>query len=125
MTAIIGHRGARDIWPENSLTGFRGAAELGCDAIEFDVHLTDAGELVVIHDPTLERTTEGRGELRAADGATFLLTYVRRTTGSAPTVDVGKFMERYFSMPSGARASGCTATWLARTTPTTTSASRS
>ncbi|WP_375263913.1 glycerophosphodiester phosphodiesterase family protein [Palleronia sp.] len=63
MTAITGHRGARNLWPENSLMGFRKAAELGCDAIEFDVHLTVAGELVVIHDPTLERTTEGAGEV--------------------------------------------------------------
>lgn len=63
MTSITGHRGARHLWPENSLTGFRNAVDLGCDAIEFDVHLTRAGELVVIHDPTLDRTTHGSGDV--------------------------------------------------------------
>ena len=47
MTKIVGHRGARNIWPENSLTGFRNVLALNVDAVEFDVHLTDAGELVV------------------------------------------------------------------------------
>ncbi|MCR8549185.1 glycerophosphodiester phosphodiesterase [Salipiger sp. P9] len=87
MTAIIGHRGARDIWPENSLTGFRGAAELGCDAIEFDVHLTDAGELVVIHDPTLERTTEGRGELRKLAPGDRAVTRLKHSDETIPTLD--------------------------------------
>ncbi|RWN33660.1 glycerophosphodiester phosphodiesterase family protein [Mesorhizobium sp.] len=64
MTLITGHRGARNLWPENSLAGFRNTLELGVDAIEFDVHLTEMGELVVIHDATLERTTEGFGPVR-------------------------------------------------------------
>jgi len=64
MTFIVGHRGARNLWPENSLAGFRKAIDLGVDAIEFDVHLTDAGELVVIHDALLDRTTEGTGPVR-------------------------------------------------------------
>jgi len=59
--AIIGHRGARNLWPENSLEGFDRARELGVDAVEFDVHLSRDSELVVIHDPTLERTTKGIG----------------------------------------------------------------
>ncbi|WP_194273836.1 MULTISPECIES: HAD-IA family hydrolase [Rhizobium] len=54
MAKIVGHRGAPNLWPENSLEGFREALELAVDAIEFDVHLTDAGELVVIHDATLD-----------------------------------------------------------------------
>jgi glycerophosphoryl diester phosphodiesterase len=61
MVLIIGHRGARDLWPENSLEGFRRTRDLGVDAVEFDVHLARDGELVVIHDPSLERTTEGTG----------------------------------------------------------------
>ncbi|MGV8938523.1 MAG: glycerophosphodiester phosphodiesterase family protein [Allorhizobium sp.] len=65
MTLITGHRGARNLWPENSLTGFRNVLGLAVDAVEFDVHLTDAGELVVIHDATLERTTDGQGPVRA------------------------------------------------------------
>jgi len=64
MTLITGHRGARNLWPENSLTGFRNVLNLGVDAVEFDVHLTDAGELIVIHDATLDRTAEGQGPVR-------------------------------------------------------------
>jgi glycerophosphoryl diester phosphodiesterase len=61
MVLIIGHRGARNLWPENSLEGFKRTRDLGVDAVEFDVHLTRDGELVVIHDPSLERTTTGTG----------------------------------------------------------------
>ena len=61
MVLIVGHRGARNLWPENSLDGFRRTRDLGVDAVEFDVHLARDGDLVVIHDPTLERTTEGTG----------------------------------------------------------------
>ncbi len=61
MVLIIGHRGARNLWPENSLEGFKRTRDLGVDAVEFDVHLARDGELVVIHDPSLERTTEGTG----------------------------------------------------------------
>jgi glycerophosphoryl diester phosphodiesterase len=61
MVLIVGHRGARNLWPENSLEGFRRTRDLGVDAVEFDVHLARDGELVVIHDPSLERTTEGTG----------------------------------------------------------------
>ena len=65
MTRITGHRGARNLWPENSLTGFRNVLALDVDAIEFDVHLSDAGELLVIHDATLDRTTDATGPVRA------------------------------------------------------------
>jgi len=61
MVMIIGHRGARNLWPENSLDGFRRLAALGVEGVEFDVHKTRDGKLVVIHDPTLERTTHGTG----------------------------------------------------------------
>jgi glycerophosphoryl diester phosphodiesterase len=65
MTLIVGHRGARNLWPENSLSGFRKLLALPVEAVEFDVHLSDAGELLVIHDPTLERTTDRSGPVRA------------------------------------------------------------
>lgn len=64
MSRIMAHRGARNLWAENSLLGFRNTLEYGFDAVEFDVHLTDEGEMVVIHDATLERTTDGRGDVR-------------------------------------------------------------
>uniref|UniRef100_A0A9E7ZPN4 Glycerophosphodiester phosphodiesterase n=1 Tax=Bosea sp. NBC_00436 TaxID=2969620 RepID=A0A9E7ZPN4_9HYPH len=58
---IIGHRGARNIWAENSLSGFRNVCDLGVDAVELDVHLSSDGEIMVIHDPLLDRTTDHRG----------------------------------------------------------------
>jgi glycerophosphoryl diester phosphodiesterase len=65
MVMIIGHRGARNLWPENSLEGFRRLIGLGVEGVEFDVHQTADGGLVVIHDPTLERTTFGSGPVGA------------------------------------------------------------
>ncbi|OHV23300.1 glycerophosphodiester phosphodiesterase [Rhizobium sp. RMa-01] len=61
MVHIIGHRGGRNLWPENSLSGFRKLAQMPVDGVEFDIHLTRSGEMLVIHDPTLERTTDARG----------------------------------------------------------------
>lgn len=58
---IIGHRGAAGEAPENTLRSFQLAFEQGADAIELDVHLSADGELVVIHDPTINRTTNGTG----------------------------------------------------------------
>ncbi|HDP37306.1 MAG TPA: glycerophosphodiester phosphodiesterase, partial [Candidatus Atribacteria bacterium] len=57
MPLIIGHRGAKGIAPENSLSGFKKAVELGIDGVELDVHLTKDGKLVVIHDIDLKRLT--------------------------------------------------------------------
>lgn len=61
MIKIIAHRGARNLWAENSLSGFRKTAELGVDAVELDLHLSRDGEIMVIHDPLLDRTTDGDG----------------------------------------------------------------
>lgn len=58
---VIGHRGNRAHAPENTLESFLEAVELGADAIEFDLRLSRDGQLVVFHDPTLERTTDGHG----------------------------------------------------------------
>ncbi|HEY6598518.1 MAG TPA: glycerophosphodiester phosphodiesterase family protein [Pseudomonadales bacterium] len=62
---IIGHRGAAGLEPENTLRSFARAIDLGVDAIELDVYCVD-DELVVIHDDTLERTTNGHGEVMAS-----------------------------------------------------------
>jgi glycerophosphoryl diester phosphodiesterase len=64
MTRLIGHRGARNVWAENSLGGFRNVLNIGVDAVELDVHLSQDNEIMVMHDPLLERTTNGRGPLR-------------------------------------------------------------
>lgn len=61
MTKILAHRGASGYAPENTLEAFALAAELGADGVELDVHLSSDGEMVVIHDETVDRTTDGSG----------------------------------------------------------------
>jgi glycerophosphoryl diester phosphodiesterase len=61
---VAAHRGGAALWPENSLLAFTNALGLGVDAVETDVHLTADGEVVIVHDPTLERTTTGQGAVR-------------------------------------------------------------
>ncbi|TWU14096.1 Glycerophosphoryl diester phosphodiesterase [Symmachiella macrocystis] len=58
---ICAHRGASNTHPENTLAAFREAIRLGAQMIEFDVALTKDGQLVLLHDPTLDRTTDGSG----------------------------------------------------------------
>jgi glycerophosphoryl diester phosphodiesterase len=60
---VVGHRGAPRFAPENTLAGFRRAAELGADAIELDAKLTADGVVVCHHDRTLDRTTNGQGRV--------------------------------------------------------------
>lgn len=60
---VIGHRGNRAHAPENTLESFLQAVALGADALEFDLHVSSDGHLVVFHDATLQRTTDGQGAL--------------------------------------------------------------
>jgi glycerophosphoryl diester phosphodiesterase len=73
----IGHRGAGGHEPENTLRSVRRALDMGADGIEIDVHCLD-GALIVIHDATLNRTTDGSGPLR------------RRTLAQVRGLDAGK-----------------------------------
>jgi len=59
----IGHRGAKGHLPENTLASFAKSLELGANGIELDVHVCATGELVVIHDFTVDRVTNGSGEV--------------------------------------------------------------
>lgn len=60
---VVGHRGNRAHAPENTIESFAQAVSLGVDAIEFDVRVTADGIPVVHHDPTVNRTTDGHGEI--------------------------------------------------------------
>lgn len=62
-TKFIGHRGAKGEAPENTLKGIKFALEQGLSGVEIDVHLSSGGELMVIHDSTLDRTTNGAGPI--------------------------------------------------------------
>ena len=76
---ILGHRGVAADYPENTMISFRKAIELNMDGIELDVQLSKDGEMVIIHDETLDRTTNGKGyvkdysfeELRKLDAGSF------------------------------------------------------
>lgn len=80
MTLIYGHRGAKGEAPENTLTSFRRCLERGVRRCELDLHLSQDGELMVIHDPTLKRTTGCRGKVSEHD-AQELMTYDARLGG--------------------------------------------
>lgn len=69
MTYIYGHRGAKGEVPENTLASFQRCLEHGVDRCELDLHLSRDGELMVIHDPTLKRTTGMRGKVVEHDAA--------------------------------------------------------
>jgi glycerophosphoryl diester phosphodiesterase len=75
----IGHRGAAGSRPENTFSSFDLALQMGADYLEFDVQRTKDGRLAVIHDPTVDRTTDGKGkvagltwkELRSLDAGSW------------------------------------------------------
>jgi glycerophosphoryl diester phosphodiesterase len=60
---VVAHRGGAALAPENTLGAFANALKIGVDMIECDVHLSKDGKLVVMHDPDLSRTTDGRGQI--------------------------------------------------------------
>jgi glycerophosphoryl diester phosphodiesterase len=60
---VIAHRGGGGLWPENTLYAFGQSAALGADVIETDVRLTADGALVLVHDETVARTTDGAGRV--------------------------------------------------------------
>jgi len=131
--AVIGHRGAGKTrpdhpWPENSLASFLAAVRRGADGVELDVTLTRDERLVVLHDDTLERTTDGSGAV-----SRLLLEEVRRCrildAAGRPTREPPPTLEEAFRcLPphvlinvelkppgSGRRAPGAGAALLART----------
>lgn len=63
-TLIIAHRGSKGTKPENTCASFVEAVKVGADGIELDVHMTKDKELVVIHDETVDRTTNGTGVVK-------------------------------------------------------------
>lgn len=86
--AIAAHRGGADLWPENSMTAFEGAKTLDVEYVEFDVHATRDGELVVHHDATLDRMTDAQGaimDLTAAEVREAVI--VGTADDRSPTLD--------------------------------------
>lgn len=77
---VAAHRGWRSAYPENTMSAFKAALELGVDQIETDIRITRDGELVLIHDAAVDRTTDGTGkvcdklfaELQALDAGSYM-----------------------------------------------------
>ena len=92
-TRVIAHRGFSGIAPENTLAAVRAAIEVGADMVEIDVTLTADGQVVVIHDETVDRTSDGSGEVfrfklaeiqKLDAGSWFSPACARRGRGSNP-----------------------------------------
>lgn len=81
MTDIASHRGGALLWPENSRISFENTTKLAVEQVEFDVHPTRDGKLVVIHDDTLDRTTDGKGPVAAQDWAALSKLVLKGTGG--------------------------------------------
>ena len=60
---VMAHRGYSGKYPENTMLSFREAVKVGCDFVEMDIHESSDGQLFVIHDETLDRTTDGSGRI--------------------------------------------------------------
>lgn len=86
---IFAHRGARRVAPENTIPAFAAALEMGVDGIELDVHLSADGRLVVIHDFTVQPTSDGRRRVDQLTAAELALLDVGNPLGAAyPSVGV-------------------------------------
>jgi len=92
--AVVAHRGGAGLRPENTRLAFDHARDLGVDGFECDVHLSKDGEPVVIHDATLDRTTDARGPVSA------------RTAAELSQVDAGFHFDPEGGFPFQARAGG-------------------
>jgi glycerophosphoryl diester phosphodiesterase len=95
---VIAHRGASGTCPENTLAAFRRAEAIGAHMIELDVQLTRDGEVIVMHDDTLERTTDGRGAV------------CRRTLAELGGLDAGAWFAPEFAgeaVPTLAQVLAC------------------
>ena len=98
MTLIASHRGGSLEWPENSPTAFRNTALLPVDQVEFDIHPTSDGEIVVIHDPTLDRTTDAKGPVAARSLADLKKVKLNETNGEA-MLTLGEILALYAPTP--------------------------
>ena len=87
---VIAHRGGALLWPENTLVAFRGAVEIGSDVLEMDIYRTADNVPVVIHDPTVDRTTDGTGLVRS-----FTLEQLKRLDAGYRFIPAGAVTNPY------------------------------
>ncbi len=96
MVLVVGHRGAKGYEPENTLASFERAIALGADAIELDIHLTKDNVPIVLHDATLNRTTNGRGRVCGKTLAEVRRCHTWRKGQQVPTLEevIDRFAKR-------------------------------
>ncbi len=82
---VMAHRGARDVAPENTIAAFRAAIDLGADAVEMDIVRCASGEIVLMHDDTVDRTTNGSGRVDSL------------TLGALRNLDAGSWFDTRFA----------------------------
>jgi len=82
---IIAHRGAKAYAPENTMASFQSAVDFKADGVEFDIKLTKDGEIIIIHDLTVDRTTNGKGRVKD-----FSIAEIQK-------LEAGKFFSEKFS----------------------------
>ena len=101
MAKNIAHRGFSGKYPENTMLAFEKALEVGAEGIEFDVHLSKDGELVIIHDELLDRTTNGTGLV--AEHTLAQLRELDASAGFAGVYGVNPIptLEEYFQLIRG------------------------
>jgi glycerophosphoryl diester phosphodiesterase len=102
MTDIVSHRGGALLWPENSRVAFENTAKLLVEQVEFDVHFSADGQLVVIHDATLDRTTDGTGPV-VGRSWTELSRLVLRGTGGQRMLLLDEVIELFRPTSIGLR----------------------
>ncbi|MDY0250989.1 MAG: glycerophosphodiester phosphodiesterase family protein [Pseudomonas sp.] len=96
MSLIYGHRGARGEAPENTLASFQACLNAGVNRCELDLHLSKDGQLMVIHDATLKRTTGRRGKVSQHTAEQLMQMDARLNTPAWPTICPIPSLEQLF-----------------------------
>ena len=97
MTLIYGHRGARGVAPENTLASFQTCLKAGVNRCELDLHLSKDGQLMVIHDGTLKRTTGRRGKVSQYTAEQLMQLDARQNTPTWPSACPIPSLEQLFT----------------------------
>ena len=95
---VIAHRGDWRNWPENSLPGFESAIKMGVDIVELDVHMTRDSVLVICHDGTLDRTTDGKGKIEDHTLSEIKTLHLRKGHGVIDDVNTVPTLEEALSL---------------------------